>query len=228
MDVAGKVIAVSGAQGALGRTLVTDLLNRGSQVLALDITAGNETGAALLALGGVDAADPEAVSAALERGVGHFGGLDALVNVAGGFVFEMAEHGRLDTWDLLYRRNLRSAVCASQAALPHLLARGGGQIINVGALGAIKAGAGMGAYAASKAGVMRYTEALAEEFKDRGIRVNAVLPSIIDTPANRADMPDADHSRWVSPESLAGVIVFLLSPSASAITGALIPVAGRV
>jgi NAD(P)-dependent dehydrogenase (short-subunit alcohol dehydrogenase family) len=124
--------------------------------------------------------------------------------------------------------NLRTAVNASQAALPHLLASNDGRIVNVGAGAAAKAGAGMGAYAASKAGVAKLTEALAEELKDRAVTVNAVLPSIIDTAPNRADMPKADFSRWVKPEQIAELIVFLLSDHARAITGALIPIAGRV
>jgi NAD(P)-dependent dehydrogenase (short-subunit alcohol dehydrogenase family) len=143
-----------------------------------------------------------------------------------GFRWETVADGQLDTWDTLYQLNLRTAVAASQAALPFL--PDGGRIVNIGANGATKAGAGMGAYAASKAGVARFTEALAEELKDRGITVNALLPSIIDTPPNRADMPKADFSRWVQPSQLADAIVFLLSDKASAITGALIPVVGRV
>jgi NAD(P)-dependent dehydrogenase (short-subunit alcohol dehydrogenase family) len=128
----------------------------------------------------------------------------------------------------MFATNVRTALLASQAALPHLLARGRGRIVNVGANAAAHAGLGMGAYAASKSAVARLTEAMAEEFKDRGITVNAVLPSILDTPANRADMPKADPSRWVSPAALAQVIVFLLSDAAAPITGALIPVKGRV
>ncbi|HZW51866.1 MAG TPA: SDR family oxidoreductase, partial [Rudaea sp.] len=133
-----------------------------------------------------------------------------------------------DTWDLLYRVNLRTAVAASQAAIPHLISSSAGRIVNISATGSIKAGAGMGAYAASKSGVARLTEALAEELKDRGITVNAILPSTIDTAANRADMPKADFSRWVTPAQLSDVIVFLLSDRASAVTGALLPVMGRV
>jgi NAD(P)-dependent dehydrogenase (short-subunit alcohol dehydrogenase family) len=113
-----------------------------------------------------------------------------------------------------------------RAALP--LFGAGGSIVNIGAAGAVKAGMGMGAYAASKSGVAKLTESLAEELKDNGIRVNAVLPSIIDTPVNRADMPDAEYDRWVSPEALAKVIEFLLSDAATPITGALLPVTGRV
>jgi NAD(P)-dependent dehydrogenase (short-subunit alcohol dehydrogenase family) len=128
----------------------------------------------------------------------------------------------------MYAMNLRTAVASSSAALPHLLARGGGRIVNVGAQAASKAGLGMAAYAASKSGVARLTESMAEEFKDRGITVNAVLPSIIDTPTNRADMPDADFSRWVKPAQLAAVIAFLISDEATAISGACLPVSGRV
>jgi NAD(P)-dependent dehydrogenase (short-subunit alcohol dehydrogenase family) len=124
--------------------------------------------------------------------------------------------------------NLRTALLATQAALPYLLASGQGRVVNVGALASVQAGLGMGAYAAAKAGVSRLTEALAEELKDKGVTVNAVLPSILDTPANRADMPEADFSRWVQPVQLAEVIAFLLQDAAAAVTGALIPVRGRV
>lgn len=228
MDFAGKTIAVTGGLGALGRAVVTLLAARGAQVLVVDFAPAQALEGAACVLGGVDVAEPDAVAAALAQGVSQLGGLDGLVNIAGGFSWETLQGGSLDTWDSLYRRNLRSAVATSQAAVPHLLARGGGSIVNVGALGAVKAAAGMGAYAASKAGVMRFTEAMAEELKDQGITVNAVLPSIIDTAANRADMPNADFTRWVSPAALAEVIAFLLSPAASAVTGALVPVPGRV
>ncbi|HEX5755043.1 MAG TPA: SDR family oxidoreductase [Arenimonas sp.] len=225
MDFANKTIAVTGGLGALGRATVSALRARGARVVVLDFAPAAELGEGITVVGGVDVAEPQAVAAALRQALGE-GELHGLVNIAGGFAWETLEGGALDTWDMLYRRNLRSAVASCQAALPHL--REGSRIVNVGALGAVKAGAGMGAYAASKAGVMRFTEALAEELKDRGITVNAVLPSIIDTPANRADMPSADFSRWVSPQALSDVIGFLLSPAASAVTGALIPVPGRV
>ena len=164
----------------------------------------------------------------MARAAEGLGGLDGLVNVAGGFRWETLADGAIDTWDALYRMNLRTAAAACQAALPHFARRGGGRIVNIGAAASAKAAAGMGAYAASKAGVARLTEALAEEWKDQGVAVNAVLPSIIDTPRNREDMPKADFTRWVAPEALADVIVFLLSAQARAITGALVPVTGRV
>jgi NAD(P)-dependent dehydrogenase (short-subunit alcohol dehydrogenase family) len=128
----------------------------------------------------------------------------------------------------MYELNVKTALNASKAALPYLLASRAGRIVNVGAGAALKAGAGMGAYAAAKAGVARLTEALAAELLDRGVTVNAILPSIIDTPPNRADMPDADFTRWVQPGQIAATIGFLLSADAQAITGASIPVTGRV
>jgi NAD(P)-dependent dehydrogenase (short-subunit alcohol dehydrogenase family) len=155
-----------------------------------------------------------------------FGGIDVLVNVAGGFRWETLADGDVETWDQLYAMNLRTAVVCCKTVLPAMLARGGGRIVNIGAAAAARAGAGMGAYTASKAGVQRLTESLSEELKDRGITVNAILPGTIDTPRNRADMPDADFTRWVAPQTIAGVIVFLASEAAGAVTGASIPVLG--
>ena len=232
MILQGKIVAVTGGFGQLGLAVVRAALDAGAQVAALDRARSPADTAGLagvLALGELDLAEPDAAARALDQIAARFGGLDAVVNVAGTFRWEKLEHGTLDTWDLLYRVNLRSAVSVSRAALPHLTKRGGGRIVNIGAgAAAAKAGAGMGAYTASKAGVAKLTESLAEELKDRGITVNAVLPSIIDTPANRADMPGADFSRWVAPRAIADVIVFLLSDQARAVTGALIPVSGRV
>jgi NAD(P)-dependent dehydrogenase (short-subunit alcohol dehydrogenase family) len=226
----GKTIVVTGGFGVLGMALGQRLAELGARVALLDRAEAIEppawAGETALTMGGVDLASPEPAQAALRQVAQHFAGIDGLVNVAGGFAWETLEGGSLSTWDALYQINLRTVVVASQAVLPLLNAPG--RIVNIGALGAQKAAAGMAAYAASKAGVARLTEALAEELKDRGITVNAVLPSIIDTPTNRRDMPDADSSRWVSPVALANVIAFLLSDDASAVTGACIPVAGRV
>ena len=128
----------------------------------------------------------------------------------------------------MFKINLKTAVVSCQAALPYLIKSGGGRIVNIGAMASGKATTGMGAYAASKAGVARLTEALADELKGQHVTVNAILPSILDTPRNRLDMPQADFSRWVKPAEAAEVIAFLVSDAASAVTGALIPVAGRV
>lgn len=226
-----RVIVVTGGFGALGRGLARVLVEQGARVALLDRTqpAGALVAdARTLLLGAVDLADKAAAGEAFAQVVQRWQHIDGLVNVAGGFSWETVSEGHLDTWDRMYAMNLRSAVAAVQAALPALSTDGRGRIVNVAALAAIKAASGMGAYAASKAGVMRLTEALADELKDRGITVNAVLPSIIDTPANRADMPDAAFDRWVTPAALGRVIAFLLSDDAAAITGACLPVAGRV
>jgi NAD(P)-dependent dehydrogenase (short-subunit alcohol dehydrogenase family) len=178
-------------------------------------------------LGGADLADIEATRKVMAAISMRFGGIDVLVNIAGGFRWEKIVEGDVATWDALYSMNLRSAVVACQCALPALLERGAGRIINIGAGAAAKAGLGMGAYAASKAGVQRLTEALAEEVKDRNITVNAILPGVIDTARNRLDMPKADFTRWVSPDAIAKVILFLASADAAPITGAAVPVFGR-
>jgi NAD(P)-dependent dehydrogenase (short-subunit alcohol dehydrogenase family) len=231
LDLHGKVVAVTGGFGSLGSSVGRALIAAGANAALLDRAEASKAPVDLpqaMALGGVDLGSGTAAQTALAHVAQRFGRLDALVNVAGGFCWEKIETGSIDTWDLLYQVNLRTAVSASKAALPHLRAAGEGRIVNVGAGAAAKAGVGMGAYAASKSGVAKLTEALAEELKDSGITVNAVLPSIIDTPPNRADMPDADFSRWVKPEQIAELIVFLLSDRARAITGALIPISGRV
>lgn len=229
-DLDGKVVAVTGAFGNLGAAVAQLAAQRGADVALIDRAPLPPGGLPSVALtqGGIDLADAGAAQAAMDAVADRFGGIDALVNVAGTFRWETIESGSPDTWDFLYRVNLRSALCASRGALPHLLRRGGGRIVNIGANAAAKAGLGMGAYAASKSAVARLTEALAEEFKDRGITVNAVLPGIIDTPQNRKDMPDADFSRWVTPEAIAEVIGFLLSDAAAAVTGALVPATGRL
>lgn len=220
------IVAVTGAAGALGSKTVEILAAGGWTVVGIDLGKVASDGVAL-ALGGVDLTDEAAVGVAAARIEKELGRLDGLVNIAGGFSWETVADGSVATWDRLYAMNVRTALIASRALLP-LLRASHGAIVNIGAAASVKAGVGMGAYAASKSGVARLTEALAEELKEEGVRVNAILPSIIDTPTNRADMPGADVAKWVSPAQLAGVVAFLLSSDAMPITGALIPVTGRV
>lgn len=217
-------VVVTGAAGALGREVVAVLGKAGHTVSGIDLA--DSIDGDVLSLGGVDLGKPEQVAAAVSEAVARSGPIGGLVNIAGGFAWETLADGSADTWDRMYGMNVRSAVNTCQAALGHLA--NPASIVNIGAGAAHKAGLGMGAYAASKAGVHRLTEALAEELKGKGVRVNAILPSIIDTPVNRQDMPDADFAAWVTPTELAKVITFLLSDDASGITGALIPVSGRV
>jgi NAD(P)-dependent dehydrogenase (short-subunit alcohol dehydrogenase family) len=223
----GKRIVVTGAAGFLGTAVATTLVAQGWQVIGVDLAPEARAAGLEDFIGGVDLTDENAAAALAPRLAGK--PIDGLVNIAGGFRWETVADGSLDTWDMLYRMNVRTAVIASRALLPLLRANpAGAAIVNVSANGSVRADMGMGAYAASKAGVSRFTEALAAELKDAGVRVNAVMPSIIDTPVNRADMPDAEFDRWVAPEALADVIGFLLSDAARAITGALLPVTGRV
>jgi NAD(P)-dependent dehydrogenase (short-subunit alcohol dehydrogenase family) len=224
----GKVIVITGALGALGRVVAESAIARGARVAGVDYAASQ---AAVtperIELGGVDLSDGVQAKKAIDAAAAHFGRMDALVNIAGGFTYETVAEGDIKSWQRMHALNLLTALNASQAALPHLAKSPAGRIVNIGAMGALQAGAGMGPYAASKAGVHRLTEALAAEHKGK-ITVNAVLPSTIDTAANRASMPKSDFSKWVRPQELAEVILFLVSDAASAVTGALIPVAGRV
>ena len=224
----GKVIVITGALGALGRVVAETAAARGARVAGIDHAPSQAAATAQrIELGGVDLADSAQARKAIDTAAAHFGRLDALVNIAGGFTFETVADGDIKSWQLMHALNLLTALNASHAALPHLTASSAGRIVNIGAMGALQAGAGMGPYAASKAGVHRLTEALAAEHKGK-ITVNAVLPSTIDTAANRASMRKADFSKWVTPQELAEVILFLAGDAASAVTGALIPVAGRV
>jgi len=224
----GTVIVVTGALGALGRSVADIALLRGARVAGIDhaqaqIPATDDR----IECGGVDLSDATQAKTAIDAVAAHFGRLDALINIAGGFAFDTVADADDSVWQRMYAQNVMTALNATRAAIPHLARSGAGRIVNIGAMGALQAGAGMGPYAASKAAVHRLTEALAAEWKGR-ITVNAVLPSTIDTSANRASMPKAEFDKWVTPQELAEVILFLASDAASGVTGALIPVAGRV
>ncbi len=227
-----RVVLITGAFGVLGAAVARRFAGEGARVVLVDRVAAppwaqREFPAPHLLIGDVDLADAAAATQAMQRAAAVTGGLDVLVNVAGGFQWQLLGEGELAIWDAMFTMNLKTAVVACRAALPHLVARGGGRIINIGAGAAARAAAGMGAYAASKAGVERLSESLAEELKDRFINVNTVLPGTLDTPRNRQDMPKADFGRWVQPEALADVVAFLAGEGARAVTGAAIRVFGR-
>jgi NAD(P)-dependent dehydrogenase (short-subunit alcohol dehydrogenase family) len=228
-----QAIVITGAFGSLGAATARAAIKLGARVALLDRapTAPAEliaqAGTAAVFLPGVELADEAAAKSAIDTAQARLKGLDVLINTAGAFRWQTLADGDPATWDLLFTINLKTAVNTCRAAIPHLRASRAGRIVNIGAYAALKAGAGMGAYAASKAGVHRLTESLSAELKDQRITVNAVLPSIIDTPPNRKDMPKADFSTWVSTESLANIILFLASEEAQDITGALLPVTGR-
>jgi len=220
-----RSVIVTGGFGVLGHAVAEAFAAQGDKVARIDFVP--EATVALpgaLDVGGVDLTDAASTEAALARIVETHGGIDVLINVAGGFTWETLGEGSIASWARMQTMNLMTAATITQKALPQLTRSADGRIVNIGAGAAIKAGMGMGAYAASKSGVHRLTEALAEELAGTSVTVNAVLPSIIDTPTNRADMPGEDFAKWVQPAAIADVILFLASPGARSITGALIPV----
>jgi NAD(P)-dependent dehydrogenase (short-subunit alcohol dehydrogenase family) len=230
----GRTIVVTGGLGALGSVIAETAAKRGASVALLDyaqaVPAGltERLGPNALIVGGVDLTSVSVAETAMASVNAKFGRLDALLNIAGGFQWETIADGKADGWDRMYAKNLTTVLNATKAALPYLLGSGAGRVVNVGAQSALHAASGFGPYAASKSAVHRLTESLSDELKLKGVTVNAVLPSIIDTAQNRHDMPKADFSRWVAPADLASVILFLASDEARAVTGALIPVSGRV
>lgn len=228
--MSGPVTLITGAYGALGRSVTACFNARGAQVAAVDVPASPPAEIAesvKLALGGRDLTKPDVASQCVADVVAALGGVDVVINIAGGFGWEKVQDGTLDTWRAMFELNTATAANMCKAAIPALLKSNRARIINVGAGAALLARTGMGAYAASKSGVHNLTQALADELKG-SVTVNAVLPSIIDTPQNRKDMPNENFGTWVRPQEIADVMWFLASLEASGVTGALIPVPGRV
>lgn len=220
IDFEGQIVAVTGAAGGLGKAVAARFAELGATVAGIDIIEQP---------GGVkcDLFDTDSCIAAIEQIRTAHGQIDVLANVAGGFAMgEQVHETNSATWELMLDLNAGSVVNMARAVVPGMLAAGRGKIINVGARAGLQGAAAMGAYIASKSAVIRLTETMACELKEHGINVNCVLPSIIDTPANRGAMADADFSRWVRPESIANVMAFLASSAASDIHGAAVPVEG--
>lgn len=233
MNTPQQTVLITGAAGQLGAAVASAFQQRGARLVLLDRDAGalqRRFGAmADAVLVEVDLLDRAQVAARVAEALARVGRVHTLCHVAGGFrMGEKVHETSGQTWDFLLGLNAGSLLHIAAAVVPHLIAQGGGQIVTVGAAAALKGSADMGAYAASKAALIRLTESMSAELRDQGINVNCVLPSIIDTPDNRASMPGADVSRWVAPEALADVVTFLASDAARAIHGAAIPVTGRV
>jgi len=235
-DFSGKTVLVAGGTGGLGRSVSLAFLERGATVAvtfrheeefdALGAAAGN--GASRLAKFNIDVTDPKAAEDLVAQILSRFNHLDVLVNTVGGYA------GGIPLWQLepkvferLIDLNLRTAYALSRAAAPAMIARKSGSIVNVAAKAAWDHAAGASAYAASKAAALALIDSLAADLAGTGVRVNSVLPSIIDTEANRRAMPKADFSKWPKPEDIANVILFLASDEARVIHGASIPVFGN-
>ncbi len=223
MSFIAQTIIVTGAAGILGHAVAAKARSQGAMVELIDVVPGFVSPLGRTHV--VDLTDADAVANCITS-IGDFHGV---ANIAGGFDMGPPVHATPDRmWDFLFDINVKTLRRMLAACTPVLVARGRGSIVNIGALGALHGIGNMGAYTAAKSAVMRLTEAASDEVRQQGVNVNAVLPSLIDTPRNRADMPDADYSKWVSPEALADVVCFLLSDAAKAVHGALIPVRGLV
>jgi NAD(P)-dependent dehydrogenase (short-subunit alcohol dehydrogenase family) len=228
-----RTVMVTGACGNLGQAVARFFSQSGANLVLLDLDRerletiyGAENSQQMLAPANLLVQDE--VNAVVRTANGQFGGIDVLCNITGGFRMGPPVHETSDgDWNLLFDLNARSLLHSVRAVVPHMLRAGTGKIINVAANSALRGVAGMGAYCASKDVVIRMTESMSAELRDSRINVNCVMPSIVDTPENRAAMPDADVHRWVSPDALAEVIAFLASDGARAINGAAIPVVGR-
>ena len=233
MNFKNKTVMVTGASGNLGRAVANTFAQYGANLVLVDLQReslaqvfGPEDDQRLFAPANL--LDQDQVAAAVALAIGRFARIDVLCNVAGGFRMGTPVHETPDQdWNFLFDLNARSMLHLVRAVVPRMIDGGRGKIINVGAYAALKGIVRMGAYCAAKDVVIRLTETMAAELRDSNINVNCVLPSIIDTPENRAAMPDADPNRWVSPEALADVIAFLASDGARAIHGAAIPVTAR-
>ena len=230
----GRVALITGAAGNLGRAVAQAFAAAGASRVLLgrdeaSLRKHYAADDARTMLVGADLADPGSVAVAVGQALARFPRIDLLCNLAGGFDMGPPVHQTPDElWERMLGINVRTVLNTVRAVVPGMIAARYGKIVNVGAASALSGKANMGAYTAAKSAVIRLTESMSAELRDKGVNVNCVLPSIIDTPENRAAMPKADPSRWVSPRDLAEVIVFLASDKAAAIHGAAIPVTGLV
>ncbi len=235
MKLKEKIAIVTGGTGALGRVIVSEFLKEGAKVICTYIV-DEELRDVLPLLSQfrdqivftkTNVIKQKQVERTVQKTLKRFGRIDILVNTVGGFAYAPVVETDEKTWDHMMNINLKSTFLCSKAVLPHMIRQNYGKIINISSRPALKGAAGVGAYGASKAGVLNLTEAIAEEVREYNINVNAILPSVIDTPANRKAMPEADFSKWVKPEEIARVVVFLASDESKPISGAGIPVFGK-
>lgn len=232
MEFQNKVVLITGAAGVLGKAVAAAYSAAGASLVLVDMNSTvladsyRDEKAPHLCLT-ADLTDAVSIGNAVAQAKSRFGTIDVLCNIAGGFTMgECVHETSSETWSKMLNMNAMTMLNTTQAVVPVMLAGGGGKVISIGAGAGQRGQANMGAYSASKSVVIRLTESMAAELREQNINVNCVLPSIIDTPQNRADMPDADPKRWVAPQDLAQVILFLSSKASSAVHGAAIPVTG--
>ncbi|MGQ9599069.1 MAG: SDR family NAD(P)-dependent oxidoreductase [Anaerolineae bacterium] len=234
-NVMGLVVIVTGAAGNLGGAVARAFASAGARLVLVDRAADRllhlfpewvDSPDHYLATS-VDLTQEEAVRTMVEEVLTRFGRIDVLVNVAGGYQGGTPFHETpWEVWNRMFNLNVRTMYEVSRAVVPTMLKQGSGKIVNVASRSALQGSARQGPYSAAKSAVVRLTETMAAELKNHGINVNCVLPSTIDTPQNREAMPKADPSRWVKPEAIAEVILFLASDAAQAVHGAAVPVYG--
>jgi NAD(P)-dependent dehydrogenase (short-subunit alcohol dehydrogenase family) len=230
MSFANRTVIITGAAGNLGKAVAKAFADAGANLVLVDLkreslTAafGAENDKQMFAPANL--LDQDGAAGVAKAALARFGRIDVLCNIAGGFRMGETVHETSDeNWNFLFDINTRTLLHAVRAVVPQMVAAGGGKIVNVGAYAAQKGVAQMGAYTAAKGTVIRMTEAMAAELREKNINVNCVLPTIIDTPENRAAMPKTDPAKWVAPADLANVIVFLASDAARAVHGAAVPV----
>jgi NAD(P)-dependent dehydrogenase (short-subunit alcohol dehydrogenase family) len=227
MQFTERTVMLTGAAGNLGRAVASAFAKAGANLALLDLKRADLQDDEHQLVLPTDLLDVDSVRAAVDKAVQRFKRIDVLCNIAGGFRMGSPVHETSDKdWNFLFDVNARTVLNMARAVVPVMLEAGGGKIVNIGAFAAQKGAAQMGPYIASKSAVIRLTETMAAELREKNINVNCVLPTIIDTPENRAAMPKADPKRWVAPADLAQVIVFLASDAARAIHGAALPVTG--
>jgi len=232
----GTVVIVTGSVGNLGLATAQGLQAAGAKTVLVDRSDDRlrenfpdliDSPDHLLA-GGIDLTNPDSLARMVQSACDRFGRIDALVNTVGGYRGGKPVHETDPAdWDFLFGVNLRTTLLCCRAVIPPMLRQGGGKIVNVASRDGLLGSAGYSAYSASKSAVLRLTESMAAELKNSNINVNCIMPGTIDTPQNRKAIPGADFSKWVAPEAIADVILFLISDAARALNGAALPVFGK-
>ncbi|NDJ59826.1 MAG: SDR family NAD(P)-dependent oxidoreductase [Chloroflexi bacterium] len=231
-DFTDRIVMVTGGSGSLGGVVVNAFAAAGARLIIPDRAADRvqslfpELAASQehCLIPAADVTHPEGAEQVVSESMAHYGRIDILVNALGGYKAGTPTHETsLDIWDSMMGLNARALFVVCRAVIPTMLTQQHGHIVNVAARAGLAGGANMSAYSASKSAVIRLTETMAAEYRDAGITVNAVLPGLIDTPKAREEQPNADYSRWVTPEALAQIIMFLVSDAGKSITGASIP-----